>query len=57
LGVRLYKAPAHGDDDKAAPKQKAQQARVPDKYTTVTQTPLSVEVKAGKQEMTLDLTR
>jgi hypothetical protein len=57
LSARLYKTPAHGDDDKTAPKQKTQQPRVPDKYTTVTQTPLLVEVKAGKQEVTLDLTR
>jgi hypothetical protein len=61
MGVRLYKAPRHGqkdgDDDSAAQKQKSQPARVPDKYTTVTQTPLSVEVKPEKQEMTLDLTR
>jgi hypothetical protein len=56
MGVRTYKT-VKDDDGKAGSKAKPQAPRVPDKYTSVTQTPLIVEVKPEKQEMTFDLTR
>jgi hypothetical protein len=56
LGVRTFKT-VKDDDGKAAAKGKPQANRVPDKYTSVAQTPLHVEVKSEKQEMAFDLTR
>jgi hypothetical protein len=56
LGVRTFKT-VKDDDGKAGPKGKPQAAHVPDKYTSVAQTPLNVEVKPEKQEMTFDLSR
>jgi hypothetical protein len=56
MGTRLFKTHSHADDEKVQ-KQKVQPNRVPDKYTTAAQTPLSVEVKDENKEMTFDLTR
>jgi hypothetical protein len=59
MGVRLFKTPREGrlEDDTKKEKQKPQPNRVPDKFTTAAHTPLSREVKAEKQEMTIELTR
>jgi hypothetical protein len=56
LGVRTFKT-VKDDDGKAAAKGRPQASHVPDKYTSVAQTPLHVEVKSEKQEVTFDLTR
>ncbi len=60
MGQRLFKTPRHGQkdgDDEKIEKQKYQPNRVPDKFTSVAQTTLIVEVKPEKQEMTLNLAR
>lgn len=67
MSVRLPRTPRHGapvDDkgktgnaDDAVQKQAYQGPRVPDRYTTSGGTPLSIEVKAEKQEITLELKR
>jgi hypothetical protein len=60
MGVRTFKTPRDRIteyENKGASKQKAQANRVPDRYTTTAQTPLSREVKPDKQEMELELSR
>src|SRR5437763_14196169 len=59
MRVRLPRTARHGrrdDDEKPAnPQQPILRSRVPDQYTTSGHTPLAVEVKPPKQEVTLDL--
>jgi hypothetical protein len=60
MQVRLPRTARHGrrdDDEKPPPipKQSTSRPRVPDPYTTSGHTPLSVEVKPPKQEVTLNL--
>jgi hypothetical protein len=57
MGVRTFKTGARHEDDPPAAKQKVQPNRVPDKYTTAAQMPLSLEVPPEKQNVTLELTR
>jgi hypothetical protein len=59
MRTRLPRTARHGrrDDDEKQPNPKptSLSSRVPDRYTTSGHTPLSVEVKPPKQEVTLDL--
>ena len=62
MRVLLPRTPRQGRrddfDKEARPKQPVEQpSRVPEKYTTIRQTPLMVEVKAGKQEFEVDLSQ
>jgi len=59
MRVRLHRPPRSGrrDDEETEGTQRPRRSRVPEKYTTSAHTPLSVEVKAEKQEMPFDLSR